>query len=98
MGYNRMNFDSAFRTWRLANLLWTNEIGAGLYNFKSIAWEDIGTPIRIMLHDADDGMQWGSELGQTYTKEGDATGIYMLDAHGTDYIDLYDIVGRDALY
>ena len=98
MGYNRMNFDSVFRNWRLANLLWTDEIGAGLYNYKSITWAEVGQELKIMSWDADGGMQSGSDFGQTYTKEGDPTGVYMLDAYGTDYIDLYDIGGMDALY
>ena len=98
MGYNRMSFDKVFRNWRLANLLWTDEIGAGLYNYDSITWEDIGEELKILSYDADWGMGTGSEFGPTYTYRDSNTGVYMLDAYGTDYVRLYDIGGMDALF
>ena len=86
MGYNRMNFNKVFLNWRLANLIWSDSPGNGLYNYESIAWEDIGAELRVLEYDVDDGKVFGEDWGPTYTYANTNTGYYWLDEYGTDYI------------
>lgn len=84
MGYNRMSFDRVFRDWRLANLLWSDEVGGGLYNYQSIDIGAIEQEVRTLWWDGD--YTYGSDFGPTWTIEDDNTGTYLLNAYGTDYL------------
>lgn len=87
MGYNRMSFDRVFRDWRLANLLWSDDVGGGLYNYNSISLYDLEDEVNVLYWN---GYQsWGSEWGTTHTIEDDDTGVSLLSAYGTDYLHTY---------
>lgn len=97
MGYNRMNFDKLFRDWRLANLalMLDNEemLPTGVRTYKSISAWDIGQELSMTERDVNGNNIYLSSDGlpQTYTIEDDPTGIWTMDAYGTDYIYLYDL-------
>ena len=82
------SFEDVFNNWRLANVLHTNEIGDGKYNYETI---DLGCedadPIRVY----DVKRPWlpsktGTDFGQTKTILHTNTGIYLVGSYGTDYI------------
>jgi hypothetical protein len=87
MGYNRMSFDRVFRDWRLANLLWSEGVGGGLYDYNSISLSDLESGVRVLSWNGD--YAWGSDWGTTYTIEDDDTGVSLLSAYGTDYLHTY---------
>lgn len=106
MGYNRMSFDKLFRDWRLANLglqLGGIQVPTGVYTYDSITWWDIGEELEIIHQNV-----WGSDYFDqaswwysTHTIKDVDTGIYTMDAYGTDYIyveemdlDIEDIMTR----
>ncbi|MHC1680972.1 MAG: hypothetical protein AB9860_07000 [Methanomassiliicoccales archaeon] len=96
LGYNRMSFDRVFHDWRLANLVWSDEVGGGLYNYNSIQLWQIEQEVNVLWWDGD--YTWGTDYGTTKTIEyidedqpwlGHIdTGISLLSAYGTDYIHL----------
>lgn len=107
LGFNRMSFDRVFRDWRLANLLWSDEVGGGLYNYESIQLIQIQQQVNVLYWDGDD--TWGTEFGTTKTIEyidedqpwlGHIdTGISMLSEYGTDYVHMYfgTVIDEDDL-
>jgi len=85
-GYTE-TFEEVFYDWTLANVLHTNEIGNGKYNYVSI---DLGCedadPIRIY----DVKRPWcppttGSDFGQTKTILHKNTGFYLVGSYASDY-------------
>jgi len=96
LGYNRMTFDRVFRDWRLANLLWTDDVGGGLYDYNSIALSDINQEVNVLWWTG--GFTSGTSFGTTKTIEliDDSqpwlghidTGVSLLSAYGTDYVHL----------
>jgi len=101
LGYNTMTFDKVFRNWRLANLLWTDEVGGGIYNYQSISIDDIYyhgkyyngyVTISPMEYDPSDGLVSASSyFGNAYNIDQMYLYESRLGAYGTDYIQ----VGRD---
>jgi hypothetical protein len=85
-----VTFEEVFYDWTLANILHTNEIGDGKYNYNTI---DLGCedadPIRIY----DVKRPWlspstGTDFGQTKTILHKNTDVYLLGSYGTDYFSL----------
>ncbi len=81
------SFEEVFYDWTLANLLHTNEIGNGKYNYLTI---DLGCedadPIRVY----DVKRPWippktGADFGQTKTILHKNTEVYLVGSYGTDY-------------
>jgi len=95
-GY-KTNFERVFRDWRIANLLHTNQIGWGKYNYKSI---DLGADyiIPATVHELKVNKKLtfkGSDFGTTTTILGYDTGVTLLDAYGSDYIKLTHLDKKD---
>jgi len=97
LGFNRMSFDRVYHDWRLANLIWSDDVGGGLYNYNSISLADIEQEVNVLEWDGD-GLMAGLGFGTTKTIEyiNDSqpwlghidTGVSLLSAFGTDYIHL----------
>ena len=93
MGYNRMSFSKVFRDWRLANLameLESSLMPNGAYTYKSIGIDDLENGLHYIELSGPsfglDSWEWS-----TITKEDATTGIYTMDAYGTDYIYVDDM-------
>lgn len=97
LGLNRMSFDRVFHDWKLANLIWSNDVGGGLYNYNSIAQSDIDQEVMVHEWNGND-LRAGPGFGTTKTIEfiDDEqpwlgridTGVSLLSAFGTDYVHL----------
>ena len=93
-GYSHMDFDKVFNNWRLANLLWTDEVGNGIYNYDSLTLEDIVYDgyyyyIDPLQYDADDGIVSASDyFDNHYNIDGYTIYESRLGEYGTDYIEL----------
>ncbi len=81
-------FEEVFYDWTLANVLHTNDIGGGKFNYNTI---DLGCaeadPVRVY----DIKRPWcpltsGTDFGQTKTILHKNTGAYLVGSYGTDYI------------
>jgi len=90
LGNNRMTFEKVFRDWRLANLLFDDSIGGGLYTYDSIDPALIGIMsggtfyhITIENYGVYDYAGYYSRLTRSYAEVG--VNDY-LEAYGTDYI------------
>jgi hypothetical protein len=89
-------FDNVFHDWRLANLLHTDTIGGGKYNYASIDWSQIDPDItRIYtVRRAFFDNKYGTDFGETSSYLNDKTGVYKLGSYGSDYIKLANIRDR----
>lgn len=81
-------FDEIFHDWRIANLIHTNQIGEGKYNYTSI---DLGSEDAIQtriydLKNANIQPKQGSDFGFTKTILNYNTHLSLLGSYGTDYI------------
>jgi len=94
-GYN-VTFDDVYRDWRIANLIHTNLVADGRYNYKTI---DLSGPraIPAFTHTVSDiPVPWtrGTSFGTTWTWNGVLkppgpaynTGVATLGSYGSDYI------------
>jgi len=77
LGYNRWNFESVFKYWRLANLIWDDDVGGGLYTYTSIDKAELGHA-PLIINGA-----WPIDFGQGWRIGG-------LGSYGTDYLYFYD--------
>lgn len=91
-GYTE-TFDEVFLDWTLANLLHTDTIGDGLYNYKLF---DLNTVDFLRIYDVNKPYTTivGSEQGETVTYIRDKTGVFMTGSFGTDYYQLGNINDR----
>lgn len=94
LGYNRLNFDRLFRDWRMANLIMSDDVGGGLYNYNSIDPYQLDEARPIWWNGQ---YAMGADFGTTETIEyieddpslGHIdTGVSLLSAYGTDYLHL----------
>jgi immune inhibitor A len=78
-GYPSWNFEMAFKSWRLANLIHANQPGDGLYNYRSIDLDDYSS-LSTLNYGQGAGMVSRSDYfnGETTTS--------TVGAYGTDYI------------
>ena len=92
-------FDDAFREWRVANLILSDEPGHGKYNYKSIDFEyafEQGYLVPIFTYDIEGNEippTTGVSLGTSYQQFGDViydTGLSRLGTYGTDYLKFTD--------
>jgi hypothetical protein len=89
-GYD-VTFDEVFLDWRLANLLHTDQIGGGLYDYATF---DLDETDQAMVHEisvSKFASFAGSDFGTTATILGYDTGVTLLEQYGTDYIKLTDL-------
>jgi hypothetical protein len=86
-------FMDAYHNWRIANLIHTDAIGGGKYNYESIDL-DIADPIRV-YDVGDDCIPWtrGTDFGNTITILGYDTYLSMVGPYGTDYIGFSGLQG-----
>ncbi len=85
-GYTE-TYEDIFYDWTLANVLHTDQIGNGKYNYTSI---DLGCADAIPTRVYDVKRPWcppktGSDFGQTKTDLHRNTGVYLVGSYGTDY-------------
>ena len=86
-GYTE-EFNDVFHDWRIANLIHTNQIGDGKYNYIYLDLQDTD-PTRVY----DVNRPWfperlGIDFGTTKTYIKDDTEISMVNSYGSDYISL----------
>lgn len=89
-GFEDWTFNDVFKAFRLANLLHTDEVGDGWYNYVSLDWSD---PDAMELYDGylpeydpyDYVVDASSYFGTTWTYDGYDTGITDVGSYGTDY-------------
>lgn len=93
VGYWQWTFNTAFKAWRLANLIRADTPGNGLYNYVSVDLNEI-QPLNVNAYSARDGTVLRSEfLGPTITWEGYDTGVATLNAYSVDYYKVSDFSG-----
>lgn len=85
-GHADWGFDRAFHVWKMANLIRSDDIGDGWFNYSTInlyaAW-----PVRTLEYDMSGGRVDRSDyFGPTPTADGLNTGVSTLGAYGVDYI------------
>lgn len=89
-GYSDWDFNKVFKNWRIANLVHSDEVGDGWYNYQSI---DLSSPsigdLRIYQY-SHKSMPWTDSaaegFGNTISRSGLDTGVSILGPYGTDYI------------
>jgi len=96
LGYKE-RFNDVYHDWRIANLIHTDLIADGRYNYKTI---DLGKPPAITATTYTISglpVPWtrGTDFGTTKTILGYDTGVAMLGPYGSDYIVLngWDMMG-----
>ncbi len=86
----KVDFNEVYRDWTIANLIHSDHVGGGIYNYKSIDLADAdpafvhtfsGMPIEETL---------GTNFGTTITILGYDTGISEIGPYGSDYIEFVD--------
>ena len=99
-----VDFYKVFRDWTVANLIHTDDIGGGFYNYISIDLDELN-PISTYEIDKKKigwtkGKNFGTTftLGTTYVPEGYDTGVIELSPFGTDYIELTGITGENYVF
>jgi hypothetical protein len=88
-GYQK-TFEDVFYDWRIANLIHTDSIGGGLYNYQSI---DLNSENAIEATMYKINRPWfpeqtGTDFGTTKTDLHQDTGIALLGGYACDYIQL----------
>jgi hypothetical protein len=90
------SFNSVFHDWRIANLIHTDDIGGGIYNYDSIdlsaldpTWTRVYEVRRPFFED-----KLGTDFGVTTSYLNDKTTVSKLPSYGTDYIKLSNIMER----
>jgi immune inhibitor A len=87
IGMPDWNFNKVFNYWRLANLIHSDTPGRGWYDYTSIDIGDLGGASTVQWSTFDNPMTSAADyFGPTYTLIGDNTGNSLLNAYGTDYI------------
>ncbi|WP_457558539.1 hypothetical protein [Candidatus Harpocratesius sp.] len=88
-GYTE-TFDEIYLDWTLANLLHTDAIGDGKYNYQMF---DLNTVDFLRIYSVNKPYltQTGVDFGETVSYLNDKTGYYMLGSYGTDYIEIGNI-------
>ncbi len=89
IGMPDWNFNKVFNYWRLANLIQSNSPGRGMYDYTSIDLADIGELTTLDWSTSNNPMTSAADyFGTTITYNGDNTGVSLLGAYGTDYINV----------
>ncbi|QEE15709.1 immune inhibitor A domain-containing protein [Promethearchaeum syntrophicum] len=91
-GYTE-KFEDIYLDWTIANLLHTDSIGDGKYNYEMF---DLNTVDYLRIYNINKPYDTvtGVELGETVSYLQDKTGFYMTGSYGTDYIKLGNIHDR----
>ncbi len=77
-------FNEIYRDWRIANLLHTDAIGGGIYNYESL---DLGEADPIYMNSGSlPTAQYGTDYGNTITILGYDTGVAQIASYGSDYV------------
>ncbi len=93
-GYTK-TFDEVFLDWSIANLIHTDAIGDGLYNYNSIDLDTLDADAtRIYSINKPFFEQTGTAFGETKSYLNDATDVYQVGSYGSDYIELGNIHDR----
>jgi hypothetical protein len=94
IGLPDWNFNKVFNYWRLANLIQSDSPGRGMYDYTSIDLGDIGDLATLDWSTFDNPMTSAADyFGTTISDNGDDTGVSLLGAYGTDYI---NVIGGSA--
>ncbi|QEE16865.1 Ig-like domain-containing protein [Promethearchaeum syntrophicum] len=86
-GYSE-TFDDVYHDWRIANLIHTDTIGGGKYDYTTFNLDDL-EPDKIRIYDINEAFVsdvYGSDFGETSSYLGDPTGVYELGSYGSDYV------------
>ena len=83
MGHNRMTFDKVFRDWRLANLILDEDVGGGLYSYKSFTRDDLVGLDEVWIYD------YAESANQK--RHSDFGTLQYVQAYGVDYVLFYDL-------
>jgi immune inhibitor A len=99
LGYTE-RFDDVYHDWRIANIIHTDLIADGRYNYKTI---DLGKPPAItatthVISGLPVPLTKGTDFGTTKTILGYDTGVSMLGPYGSDYIILNDWDRKGIVY
>ena len=87
-GFTDWDFEKVFHVWQLANLIHSDEIGDGWYNYDSFDLNDKRAG-RITTLKINPGMGYVTQsyaFQYTWTYDKDNTGTYLLGPYGTDYL------------
>lgn len=98
-GYTE-RFDDVYHDWRIANLIHTNLVADGRYNYKTL---DLGGPdaipaFRHVISGIPVSWRKGTDFGTTKTILGYDTGVAMLGPYGSDYIVLNEWDEKGIIY
>lgn len=85
-GFRRWNFGKVFHDWRIANLIRTDTIGRGWYNYKSINLEEAEQIRTYEINGLPVSPTRGTDFGTTRTILGYDTGVDKIGPYGSDYI------------
>ena len=89
IGLPDWNFNKVFNYWRLANLIQSDSPGRGMYDYTSINLADIGELKTLDWSTFANPMTSAADyFGTTVSAEGHDTGVSLLGAYGTDYINV----------
>ncbi|HTY47573.1 MAG TPA: hypothetical protein VMB46_07910 [Methanomassiliicoccales archaeon] len=94
LGYTKWDFDRSFNSWRLANLIWADSPGNGLYNYKSLDKAQIDDvhvnaydPLNTYAQSGNGYVESAAwEFGKTINQQGIILDSGMVGSYGTDYI------------
>lgn len=95
-----LTFDDVFHDWRIANLIHSDAVGGGRYNYKTL---DLGGPLATpaFTHTIS-GLPvpptMGSDFGTTKTNLGYDTGVVLLGKYSSDYIVMNDWNQKGKIY
>ena len=82
------DFESIYHDWRIANLIHTDQIGDGYYNYDTIDLGDFEPARTYEIRRPWFPPRLGVDFGTTKSYLKDDTGISMVSSYGSDYIKL----------
>ena len=82
------DFESIYHDWRIANLIHTDQIGDGLYDYNTIDLDDFEPARTYEIRRPWFPPRLGVDFGTTKSYLKDDTGISMVSSYGSDYIKL----------
>ncbi len=98
-GYDE-DFDDVFNTWRIANLIHSDQPGDGIYNYKTIDLNSEEAIQAFTYNVPGEEIPWttGFSFGDTVNYDGFDLGISNVGPYGSDYIRFNDLEGLNKVY
>ena len=87
-GYMDWDFEKVFHAWQLANLIHSDKVGDGWYNYDSFDLNDkrAGKLTTLKINTGMGYVTQSYAFQYTWTYDKDNTGTYLLGPYGTDYL------------